>query len=122
MRYRFVTFVSVLPPFVMDKEPMNQEKKESLPDQKALERALDKKSFTIREVWIISTTVVTAAIGLAVAVIHKDAEIKIEMVAIKSTVEKMKEIQDLRNEQLGNELSDIKKDVENLQNTVFKPK
>lgn len=106
----------------MEKEPASQEKKETSPEENSLNKTLDRKRFTIREVWIICTTVVIAAIGLATAVIYKDAEIRVEMAGIKSAVEKIKELQDARNEHIGSEIADIKRDIEKLQNAVFKPK
>lgn len=106
----------------MASEPVNQEKNDASLDEKHLDKTLDKKRFTIREVWIISTTVVTTAILLASAVIYKDAEIKVEMVGIKSAVEKIKELQDERNTHIGEQIGEMKDDIEKLQNAVFKPK
>jgi hypothetical protein len=107
----------------MSKETSDQSKGDApREEEKALDKSLDKKRFTIREVWLISTTVVTAAIGLAVAVIRKDAEIKIEIASIRSSVQSIKELQEERNINISNEIEEIKEEITQLRTTIFKSK
>lgn len=107
----------------MNKDTSDQSKGEMRQEEgKSLDKSLDKKRFTIREVWLISTTVVTAAVGLAITVIKKDADIKIEIASVQLSVKAIKELQDERNANISNEIKEMKDEINQLRNTIFKSK
>lgn len=91
------------------------------PTSSSLDAIVDKKRFTYREVWIIVSTIIAAAVGLGWSIIETYGSFKISLNEIAATVKSMNELQKTHNEYVSIQLAEIKKDIEKLENAVFKP-
>lgn len=103
----------------MKKEPPPQTTSTGSSD---LDAIADKKRFTYRELWIIITTVLGAAITLGVFISNIYASFRESMAEINATVHNVKEVQDERNKYLTEQIKDLKANINKLQDAVFKPK